>query len=113
MKNALLAFNSAFNGGNPWNIDQTCSDGYEGDHNLQWPESNLDNPSEANCTPDVLVAEPLLGELGDHGGFTRTVPLLENSPGIDGGDPETCPETDQRGTPRAGTCDIGAFEYEP
>jgi predicted outer membrane repeat protein len=112
LKNTLLAFNSAFNGGNPWNIDQTCSDGYEGDHNLQWPESNLDNPSEANCTPGILVAEPLLGELGDHGGFTRTVPLLEGSPGIDGGDPETCPETDQRGTPRAGTCDIGAFEYE-
>jgi len=113
LKNTLLAYNSAFNGGNPWNIDQTCSDGYEGDHNLQWPESNLDNPSEANCTPDVLVAEPLLGELADHGGFTRTMPLLEGSPGIDAGDPETCPETDQRGTPRSGTCDIGAFEYEP
>jgi hypothetical protein len=54
-----------------------------------------------------------IGTLGNYGGPTQTIPLLAGSPGIDAGDDANCPATDQRGLPRVGTCDIGAYEYEP
>lgn len=58
--------------------------------------------------------DPLLGELADNSGFSMTHALLESSPAIDAGNPETCPETDQRGVarPQGDRCDIGAYEYE-
>jgi len=43
---------------------------------------------------------------------------MEDSPAIDAGNPAGCTDhqgnllaTDQRGAPRAGRCDIGAYEY--
>ncbi len=42
---------------------------------------------------------------------TPTHALLAGSPAIDAGDPMSCPATDQRGEPRVGPCDIGAFEF--
>ncbi|HEY9122391.1 MAG TPA: choice-of-anchor Q domain-containing protein [Brevefilum sp.] len=61
-----------------------------------------------------IEADPLLGPLVDNGGFTLTHALLEGSPAIDAGDPNTCPETDQRGVarPQGDYCDMGADEYE-
>jgi hypothetical protein len=44
----------------------------------------------------------------------QTIALLPNSPAIDAGG--ICPPggtTDERGQPRAGNCDIGAYEYQP
>jgi hypothetical protein len=67
--------------------------------------------------------DPRLGPLADNGGPTQTHALQGDSPAIDHGTGVTssaffdCPETDQRGGPRAGTratgpaCDVGAFEY--
>lgn len=60
----------------------------------------------------VHVSLPLLGPLGDHGGSTRTRPLLPGSPALDagtsaGGD---IPASDQRGVARVGPPDVGAFE---
>ena len=63
--------------------------------------------------------DPLLGSLGDNGGFTPTQALGLGSPAIDAGSPNTCPDTDQRGFPRPSDgdldsvagCDLGAFEY--
>jgi len=56
----------------------------------------------------------LLGELGDNGGSTQTVSLLEGSPAIDAGDDSLCPAADQRGVnrPQGAACDIGAYELE-
>jgi CSLREA domain-containing protein len=51
-----------------------------------------------------------LGELGNNGGPTPTVPLLEGSPAINNG-VAGCPPTDQRGYARVGICDSGAFEF--
>lgn len=51
--------------------------------------------------------------LANHGGPTRTLALRESnpaSPAIDAGHPNICPDTDQRGFPRSGRCDVGAFE---
>ncbi len=60
-------------------------------------------------TPVTNSSTILLGTLGDYGGTTQTIPLLSGSSAIDAGDPSACPETDQRGFSRAGTCDIGAY----
>ena len=54
----------------------------------------------------------LLGSLGDYGGDTDTIPLLPGSPAIDGGLNCAGGGFDQRGFPRFGTCDIGAFESQ-
>ncbi|MCB0043383.1 MAG: hypothetical protein KDE23_27030, partial [Caldilinea sp.] len=60
----------------------------------------------------AFSGEALLGDLGEYGGDTQTVPLLPGSPAIDAGDVGTCLTTDQRGVDRVGTCDIGAFESQ-
>jgi hypothetical protein len=49
--------------------------------------------------------------LAANGGPTPTHALLEGSAAINAGLPGACPATDQRGAPRVGTCDIGAFEF--
>jgi 5-hydroxyisourate hydrolase-like protein (transthyretin family) len=64
-------------------------------------------------TPDSPVDAhlgPLTGSPGYH-------PLYSNSPAIDAGNPAGCEgsagalSNDQRGAPRVGVCDIGAYEY--
>jgi len=57
-----------------------------------------------------IGVDPLLGTLANNGGLTQTFALLTGSPAINAGDTGTCIATDQRGTARAGVCDIGAFE---
>jgi hypothetical protein len=55
----------------------------------------------------------LLGALGNYSGSTQTIPLLPGSPAIDAGTNGTSiPATDQRGKPRVGAPDIGAFESQ-
>jgi competence ComEA-like helix-hairpin-helix protein len=62
----------------------------------------------------------MLGILGNHGGFTQTIPLLEYSSAIDTGNNSTCTDTDQRNqirpidgnTDGSAICDIGAYEAE-
>jgi hypothetical protein len=53
----------------------------------------------------------LLGPLGNFGGYNLTIGLTPGSPAIDTGNPATCPNLDQRGFARQGTCDIGAYEF--
>jgi len=89
-----------------------------------FPDQITNNESSPNITYSIiqggyigtgnLEEDPLLGPLADNGGFTLTHALLEGSPAIDAGDPETCPETDQRGVlrPQGEGCDIGAYEFE-
>ena len=78
-----------------------------GSNNLQWPEPTGDDHL---CTEGIFVADPRLGELSDGGGPTLTMPLLEGSAAIGAG--QNCPDTDQRGLPRAGACDLGAFQTQ-
>jgi parallel beta-helix repeat protein len=61
----------------------------------------------------IGVDDPLLGPLGDYGGPTMTMPLLPGSPAIGGGTAAGAPASDQRGQPRAGSVDIGAFQGQP
>ena len=62
-------------------------------------------------TTDDTRLDPRLGSLGNYGGPTETLPLLPDSPAIDGGD-TAGPLRDQRNFARVGQPDIGAFEYQ-
>jgi CSLREA domain-containing protein len=83
---------------------------------------NLDSGNTCNFKielGDIIQTPPMLGELQDNQGPTKTVALEEGSPAIDTGDDIDCPPKDQRGALRPAdgdkdeteTCDIGAFEY--
>ncbi|MET0232945.1 MAG: choice-of-anchor Q domain-containing protein [Rhodanobacteraceae bacterium] len=64
---------------------------------------------------DTIAADPMLGALGDNGGPTQTLALLEGSPAIDAGSNPFDLEFDQRGEgfPRVvgAAADIGAIEF--
>jgi uncharacterized repeat protein (TIGR01451 family) len=73
----------------------------------------------ADTTGNVTGKDALLDPLADNGGPTLTHALLPGSPAIDAGNPAGCTDhlgglllTDQRGMPRAGRCDMGAYELE-
>ncbi|MGC1377452.1 MAG: choice-of-anchor Q domain-containing protein, partial [Anaerolineales bacterium] len=70
-------------------------------------------PAGSTCT-NIITTSPMLGPLGNYGGFTQTIPLLAGSSAIDAGDDTVCPATDQRGVPRpqGAHCDIGAYEVD-
>ncbi len=60
----------------------------------------------------LLSTDPLLGPLGDHGGFAWTQLPAAGSPAIDAGTCVGAPATDARGVPRplGVSCDLGAAE---
>ncbi len=69
---------------------------------------------------DLTNVYPFLGYFNPNGGPTYTTELYNRSPAIDAGNPAGCADadgnpltTDQRGAARIGTCDIGAFEFDP
>jgi hypothetical protein len=62
---------------------------------------------------DLVGGNPLLGKLFDYGGPTLTMPPLPGSPAIGKGtDGNGVPPTDQRGSARGGSIDIGAFQSQ-
>jgi hypothetical protein len=86
---------------------------------------NLSSDDSCNfkSTGDLNNTDPKLGQLGNHGGPTQTVPLFSTSPAINAGNPSGCTDghghllkTDQRGKPRpdkkSGLCDMGAYERQ-
>lgn len=106
LDNSIFLDNTA---DNEWGLSQTCAHGMPGDHNIQWPPPE-DQEHDPLCSAGIILEDPLLGELSDNGGPTLTIPLLAGSPAIDAAD--GCTDTDQRGEPRQGPCDIGAFELQ-
>ena len=93
--NTIVAGNTAM-------YTPTCSASRTGGGgNLQWPAGSP-------CTDAPLVADPLLGPLGDHGGDTETLVPAAGSParGLGTG----CPATDQLGNARPSPCTAGAVE---
>ncbi len=66
---------------------------------------------DGNNGNQVGVVNPGLGSLANNGGPTQTVALLPGSPAIHAGmDGTGVPMTDQRGVPRVGGVDIGAYQ---
>jgi hypothetical protein len=76
-----------------------------------------DNTCNFNGTGDLNNTDPKLGQLGNYGGPTQTIPLLSASPAIDAGNPSGCTDsqghllkTDQRGRPRPDKEDSGGCD---
>jgi RTX calcium-binding nonapeptide repeat (4 copies) len=59
---------------------------------------------------NLIGVDPLLSPLADNGGPTPTRALKPGSPAKDAGPTSGAPATDQRGSPRKGRADIGAYE---
>jgi uncharacterized repeat protein (TIGR01451 family) len=75
---------------------------------------NIEDQNECGFhgTGDRFNTDPKLGPLGANGGPSLTRRLLPGSPAINTAS-TPCSSTDQRGIPRQGPCDIGAYEYVP
>ena len=93
----------------------TCSGTFVSGGGNLFDTPQADCPALSLATDKSGVADPLLGDLLDNGGPTRTMLPLVGSPAIDNGVPGACPAVDQRGLPRlvGGTCDVGAAETQP
>ncbi len=106
-KNSIIAHNTA---GSKWGIQINCiASVVDGGNNIQIPTKQTKLNNDYDCFKGQEAVDPLLGSVGDYGGLTPTIPLLEGSPAINAG--SGCPDTDQRGVSREGACDIGAYEY--
>ncbi len=72
----------------------------------------LANPQDASgwISTDLLHVDPALGPLQNNGGPTPTMALLAGSPALDAGDPSQVNTPDQRGVPRTGGVNIGAYQ---
>jgi hypothetical protein len=108
LENCILAYNRA---GNPWNIEHNCNAALaDSGHNIQYTSNSPGNANATECTPTILLADPLLDTLVYSGGFTKTAGLKAGSPAIDAASNDV--QFDQRGFPRNGQADIGAFEVQ-
>ena len=67
------------------------------------------SPHAPDRTGDLGAGEFTSNGTAGHG----HVPLLQDSPAVDAGNPAFCPPTDQLGQLRVGVCDIGAVEFQP
>ncbi len=64
---------------------------------------------DTSCFPDQPAMALGLNAPAMHGGATPTIALPPGVAAIDAG--RDCPPFDQRGFPRVGACDSGAFEF--
>src|SRR5262249_11276947 len=72
--------------------------------------SGISDGSQGNQVgTDQAPINPLLARLSSYGGPTLTMALLPGSLAIESGTATGAPSTDQRGQPRSGHVDIGAF----
>jgi len=67
----------------------------------------------STASGNILGQDPLLGTLGNHGGYTQTMAIAANSPARNAGSAVDAATTDQRGVTRDSLPDIGAFELQP
>jgi len=100
LKNSILADNTATNSGANC-YGTLISNG----NNII---SNTLDCSISATSGDKFNTNPMLGTFLPVQGYQ---PLMLGSPAINAGNPAICLPTDQRGAPRVGTCDIGAYEY--
>ncbi len=105
--NTIVYGNTADNGPDVWNGALAS-----GGHNIVGDASGGSGVAFVNGTNgDIVGSDPMLNSLADNGGPTQTLSLQAGSPAINAGDDTAAPTTDQRGYPRVGTSDIGAYEY--
>lgn len=109
MRNTVFQNNTAGNAYNPWALRYPVT----GSNNLQWPQTRPGSgQSEQAVTPGAIFANAQLQTIAADGGLTETMSLISGSPAIDAGTSTGAPSTDQRGKPRQGAVDIGAYELQ-
>lgn len=109
MANCIIAANNATN-------DRDIRGNYTSQgHNLigrVGDSAGLVNGNSGDIVGDNTTGiNAQFSSFGNNGGPTDTWSLLINSPAINAGDNALAPSTDQRGYPRIGVSDIGAFEF--
>jgi hypothetical protein len=111
LRNSIFFDNTGGNAFNPWTLLNPV---LAGSNNIQFPQVRPGSfgQQELPVTPDSIFADALLAPLADNGGPTQTMAVNTGSPAIDGGTATGAPSTDQRGLPRLGAVDIGAFEVQ-
>jgi predicted outer membrane repeat protein len=109
--NTLLAGNTAPSGQGPDASGAFTSGGGNLIGIVDAQAVGFTQPTDLKGTPATPL-NPLLGTLGAYGGPTQTFPLLPGSPAIDKGVAAGAPAADQRGKPRVGAPDTGAFESQ-
>jgi hypothetical protein len=107
LTNVVLANNTTENEFSALACHETFGNG---GGNLQWPQQKPNGNDDLPCTEGIVFADPQLAPLADNGGSTETMALPAGSPAIDLGG--GCPDHDQRGLPRVGACDAGAYEWQ-
>ncbi|MBX3726653.1 MAG: right-handed parallel beta-helix repeat-containing protein [Xanthomonadales bacterium] len=112
LRNVLFRNNTGGNAFNPWTL---LNAPVAGSNNIQWPQvrPGSGGQQEAPVTAGAIHADIALGPPADNGGPTQTLALPFPSPAIDAGTGTGTPALDQRGRPRHGAPDIGAYEREP
>ncbi|MGB0134525.1 choice-of-anchor Q domain-containing protein [Dokdonella sp.] len=110
MRNTVLQNNTGGNAYNPWTIRYPVS----GSNNIQWPQTRpVSNQQEGAVTPGAVFANAQLSGMGSNGGLTETMALPVASIAVDAGTAVGSLATDQRGMPRVGAVDVGAYELQP
>ncbi|HRQ63500.1 MAG TPA: choice-of-anchor Q domain-containing protein [Xanthomonadaceae bacterium] len=108
LRNVLFRNNTGGNAFNPWTL---LNAPVSGSHNIQWPQVRPGSgQQEAAVTSGALFADVALGPAADNGGLTETMALPAGAAAVDAGTSTGAPPRDQRGVPRHGAVDIGAFE---
>lgn len=108
LKNTLFADNTTANEFSALACHATFADA---GGNIQWPDHKNNGSPDTPCADGIVFADPMLAPLADNGGAAPTMAIAAGSPAVDVA--EECPAYDQRGLPRAGACDAGAYEYQP
>lgn len=109
MRNAVFLNNTGGNAFNPWTLRFPVS----GSNNIQWPQTRPgSNQQEAAVTPGATFADAQLMVIAANGGLTETMALPAGSIAVNNGTAMGSLATDQRGMPRVGSVDVGAYELQ-
>ena len=112
LRNVIFEGNTGGNAYNPWAMLQPAANGAA---NLQWPQvrPGSGGQQETAVAPGTVFAAAGLAAPAMNGGPTMTMAISAGSPARDAGNASGAPALDQRGMPRAGMVDIGAYEWQP
>ncbi len=109
LRNVIFEDNVGGNIYNPWAMLHPAANGAA---NLQWPQSRGSGQTETAAAPGTTFAAAGLADPADNGGPTETMAIRQGSPALDAGTSAGALPLDQRGLPRVGAVDIGAYEYQ-
>lgn len=112
LRNVIFEGNTGGNAYNPWAMLQPAT---QGAANLQWPQvrPGSGGQQETAVAPGTAFAAAGVAAPAMNGGPTMTMAITAGSPARDAGNASGAPALDQRGMPRAGQVDIGAYEWQP